>query len=107
MIPVLSWESVWFASRMVALLCFVMIPLPREVKMAKDLEDELTEAIMELLLDAKEQGLGIKSFEDVCKMMGVDDMSLLSKYEQNLAFDLNTEYLEKMKDPDVRQAMIE
>ena len=81
--------------------------ITREVKMAKDLEDELTEAIMELLLDAKEQGLGIISFEDVCKMMGVDDMSLLSKYEQNLAFDLNTEYSEKMKDPDVRQAMIE
>ena len=53
--------------------------------MAKDLEDELTEAIMELLLDAKEQGLGIISFEDVCKMMGVDDMSIIKQIRAKLS----------------------
>ena len=72
-----------------------------------DLEDELTEAILKLLIDAKAEGLDMLSFEDICKMLGVDDLSLMSLFEKNLSFDLNTEYLEKMNDPEVRQAMIE
>ena len=73
----------------------------------KDLEDELTLAILKLLVDAKSEGLDMLSFEDICKMLGVDDLSLMSLFERNLAFDLNTDYLEKMNDPEVRQAMIE
>ena len=72
-----------------------------------DLEDELTEAILKLLLDAKAEGLEMLSFEQICEMLGVDDLSLLNKFEHNLAFDLNTEYLEQMNDPEVRRAMIE
>jgi len=72
-----------------------------------DLEDELTEAILKLLLDAKAEGLDMLSFEDICKMLGVDDLSLLDLYERNLTFDLNKDYLDKMNDPDIRQAMIE
>ena len=72
-----------------------------------DLEDEITQAILDILLDAKAQGHDMLSFEEICTMMGVDDLSLLSKFEHNVAFDLNTEYLDKLKDPEVRKAMIE
>ena len=34
----------------------------------RDLEDLLTEAILDLLLDAKENGLDMLSFEEVIKM---------------------------------------
>ena len=73
----------------------------------KDLEDILTEAILDLLIDAKENGLDMLSFTDLTKMLGVDDTSLMTKFEQGMAFQLNHEFIEKLKDPEVRQAMIE
>jgi len=73
----------------------------------RDLEDIITEAILDLLLDAKDNGLDLLTFEDVCKMLGVDDTSLMTKFEQGTAFTLNNEYLEKLRDPEVRKAMIE
>jgi len=73
----------------------------------RDLEDIITEAILDLLLDAKDNGLDLLTFEDVCKMLGVDDLSLMTKFEQGTAFTLNKEYLEKLRDPEVRKAMIE
>ena len=73
----------------------------------KDLEDILTEAILDLLIDAKENGLDMLSFTDLTKMLGGDDTSLMTKFEQGMAFQLNHEFIEKLKDPEVRQAMIE
>ena len=51
----------------------------------KDLEDILTEAILDLLIDAKENGLDMLSFTDLTKMLGVDDTSLMTKFEQGLS----------------------
>ena len=73
----------------------------------RDLEDLLTEAILDLLLDAKESGLDMLSFEEVIKMLGVDDTSLMTKFEQGMMFTLNADFLDKLKDPEVRKAMIE
>ena len=73
----------------------------------RDLEDIITEAILDLLLDAKENGLDTLSFEDVCRMLGVDDTSLMTQFEKGVSFTLNKEFLEKLNDPEVRQAMIE
>jgi len=71
------------------------------------LENTITNLILELLLDAREQGIDILSFEDVCTMLGVDDLSLLTQLEQDENYILNHEYLEKLKDPIIRKAMIE
>ena len=73
----------------------------------KDLEDLITDAIFELLLEAKEKGLNLLTFEEVCVMLGVDDLSLLSKMEKGMTFEINKEFIEKLKDPEVRNAMIE
>tara|TARA_B100001287_G_C22604716_1_gene492120 strand:+ start:82 stop:339 length:258 start_codon:yes stop_codon:yes gene_type:complete len=73
----------------------------------KDLEDLITDAIFDLLLEAKEKGLNLLTFEEVCVMLGVDDLSLLSKMEKGMTFEINKEFIEKLKDPEVRNAMIE
>ena len=73
----------------------------------KDLEDLITDAIFDLLLEAKEKGLDLLTFEEVCVMLGVDDLSLLSKMEKDMTFEINKEFIEKLKDPEIRNAMIE
>jgi len=73
----------------------------------KDLEDLITDAIFELLLEAKEKGLNLLTFEEVCVMLGIDDLSLLSQMEKGITFEINKEFIEKLKDPEVRNAMIE
>ena len=73
----------------------------------KDLEDLITDAIFDLLLEAKEKGLNLLTFEEVCIMQGVDDLSLLSKMEKGMTFEINKDFIEKLKDPEVRNAMIE
>ena len=73
----------------------------------KDLEDLITDAIFDLLLEAKEKGLDLLTYEEVCVMLGVDDLSLLSKMEKGMTFEINKDFIEKLKDPEVRNAMIE
>ena len=73
----------------------------------KDLEDLITDAIFDLLLEAKEKGLNLLTFEEVCIMLGVDDLSLLSKMEKGMTFQINKDFIEKLKDPEIRNAMIE
>ena len=73
----------------------------------KDLEDLITDAIFDLLLEAKEKGLNLLTFEEVCVMLGVDDLSLISKMEKGMTFQINKDFIEKLKDPEIRNAMIE
>tara|TARA_B100000902_G_scaffold379906_1_gene414715 strand:+ start:8518 stop:8763 length:246 start_codon:yes stop_codon:yes gene_type:complete len=72
-----------------------------------DIEDLITEAILELLLTAKENGVSTLSFEEVCIMLGVDDISLMTKFERGIELEINEKFLDQLKDPEVRQAMIE
>ena len=67
----------------------------------------VTNLILELLIDAREQGIELLSFEEVCVMLGVDDVTLMAELERDENYILNQEYLEKLKDPEVRKAMIE
>ena len=60
-----------------------------------------------MLLEAKEKGLDLLTFEEVCVMLGVDDLSLLSKMEKGMTFQINKDFIEKLKDPEIRNAMIE
>jgi hypothetical protein len=76
-------------------------------KRYKDLEDLITDAIFEILLDAKESGHNLLTFEEVCVMLGVDDVSLLSLDEKEIQFKLNEDFLEKLKDPEIRRAMLQ
>jgi hypothetical protein len=76
-------------------------------KRYKDLEDLITDAIFDILLEAKESGHNLLTFEEVCVMLGVDDVSLLSLEEKEVQFKLNEDFLEKLKDPEIRRAMLQ
>ncbi len=73
----------------------------------RELEDIITGAILDLLIDAKEQGMELLTFEQICTLLGVDDISLMSKMEKGMTFELNDEFLNKLKDPEIRRAMLE
>ena len=72
-----------------------------------NLEDLITDAMLDLLLTAKENGLNTLSFEEICSMLGVDDVSLMTKIERGIKFEINEEFLDKLKDPEIRKAMVE
>ena len=73
----------------------------------KEMEDIITGAILDLLIEAKEQGMEVLSFEQICALLGVDDISLMTQMEKDSSFELNLDFLEKLKDKDVRRAMLE
>ena len=73
----------------------------------RELEDIITGAILDLLIDARDQGMELLTFEQICDLLGVDDISLLSKMEKGMTFELNDEFLNKLKDPEIRRAMLE
>ena len=64
----------------------------------KDLEDLITDAISDLLIEAKEKGLNLLTFEEVCVMLGVDDLSLISKMEKGMTFPNKQRVYRKLKD---------
>ena len=73
----------------------------------KEMEDIITGAILDLLIEAREQGMEVLSFEQICDMLGVDDISLMTQMEKDSSFELNLDFLEKLKDKEVRRAMLE
>lgn len=73
----------------------------------KEIEDIITGAILDLLIEAREQGMEVLSFEQICDMLGVDDISLMTQMEKTSSFELNLDFLEKLKDKEVRRAMLE
>ena len=62
---------------------------------------------MQILLEARRQGLDMLSYEEVLELLGMDDKSLLTEFEKQSYLKLNTELLDKLDDPDVIEAMIE
>lgn len=72
-----------------------------------EIDDIITGAILELLIEAREQGMEVLSFEQLCTMLGVDDISLMTQMEKESSFELNLDFLEKLKDKEIRRAMLE
>ena len=75
--------------------------------MADDLEKAITHVILQILLEAKAQGKDMLTFEEILDLMGMDDKSLMTKFERESMFILNKDMLEKLEDPDVIEAMVE
>jgi len=75
--------------------------------MADDLEKAITHVILQILLEAKAQGKDLLTFEEILDLMGMDDKSLMTKFERESMFVLNKDMLDKLDDPDVIEAMVE
>ena len=71
--------------------------------MADDLEKAITHVIhKQILLEAKvSQGKDMLTFEEILDLMGMDDKSLMTKFERESMFILNKDMLEKLEEKNV------
>ena len=79
-------------------------PIPLPDNMADDLEKQLH---MSQILQNLPQGKDLLTFEEILDLMGMDDKSLMTKFERESMFVLNKDMLDKLDDPDVIEAMVE
>lgn len=74
--------------------------------MSDDLERIISKIVMDLMLEAFEQGK-ILSYRDICKMVGVPDEHVDTDSEADTLFTINEEFIDALKDKKLRSAMIE
>tara|TARA_B100000927_G_C16181983_1_gene355777 strand:- start:168 stop:416 length:249 start_codon:yes stop_codon:yes gene_type:complete len=75
--------------------------------MSYDLETEIANAILQILLEARAQGKDMLSYEEILNLLGMDDETLMTKFEKESMVVLNKEMLDQLNDPDVIEAMVE
>ncbi len=75
--------------------------------MSDDLEKEIANTILQILLEARAQGKDMLTYEEILNLLGMDDASLMTKFEKESMVVLNKEMLDQLNDPDVIEAMVE
>ena len=75
--------------------------------MSDKLEEIITHAILQILLEARRQGKEMLSYEEIVTMLGMDDTSLLTKFEKDAMVVLNEDMLSQLDDPELLKAMVE
>ena len=75
--------------------------------MSDDLEKEIANTILQILLEARAQGKDMLSYEEILHLLGMDDDTLMTKFEKESMVVLNKEMLDQLNDPDVIEAMVE
>ena len=75
--------------------------------MSDDLEKEIANTILHILLEARAQGKDMLSYEEILHLLGMDDDTLMTKFEKESMVVLNKEMLDQLNDPDVIEAMVE
>tara|TARA_Y100001937_G_scaffold122503_1_gene183822 strand:+ start:594 stop:842 length:249 start_codon:yes stop_codon:yes gene_type:complete len=72
----------------------------------RKLEELISELVVEIMLDAHEQGISLK-FSDICKMVGIPEDSIDNSTETDEYFMINEEFVAAIRDKDMRKSMIE
>ena len=75
--------------------------------MSDDLEKEIANTILQILLEARAQGKDMLSYEEILHLLGMDDDTLMTRFEKESMVVLNKEMLDQLNDPDVIEAMVE
>tara|TARA_B100001939_G_scaffold342652_1_gene354081 strand:+ start:279 stop:524 length:246 start_codon:yes stop_codon:yes gene_type:complete len=73
----------------------------------KNIDDIITHAILQILLEARRQGKDMLSFEEVLELLGMDDTSLMTKFEKESVLVLNKDMLDQIDDPEMVEAMVQ
>tara|TARA_B100002019_G_scaffold289882_1_gene306431 strand:- start:6423 stop:6668 length:246 start_codon:yes stop_codon:yes gene_type:complete len=73
----------------------------------KKIDDIITHAILQILLEARRQGKDMLSFEEVMELLGMDDTSLMTKFEKESVLVLNKDMLDQLDDPEMVEAMVQ
>ena len=74
--------------------------------MKDTLEDDITHAILQILLEARKQGKELLSYDEVLTLLGFNDQSL-SEQNDTVYFTPNKDMLDQLDDPEIVKAMIE
>lgn len=71
-----------------------------------NLERIISQIVMDLMLEAYEQGRTL-NYRDICKMVGVPEEHIDEDLETDTFFTINDEFIDALKDKELRSAMIE
>jgi hypothetical protein len=71
-----------------------------------NLERIISTIVMDLMLEAFEQGR-VLSYRDICKMVGIPEQQVDVDSEDDILFSINEEFVDALKNKDLRSAMIE
>ena len=72
----------------------------------KKLEEIISNLVVEIMLEAHEQGITLK-FSDICKMVGVPEDRIDNSTESDDYFTINEEFVAAIKDKELRKSMIQ
>ena len=72
----------------------------------KKLEEIISDLVVEIMLEAHEQGLSLK-FSDICKMVGIPEDRIDNSTESDDYFIINEEFVAAIKDKELRKSMIQ
>ena len=72
----------------------------------RKLEEMISELVVEIMLDAHEQGISLR-FSDTCKMVGIPEDSIDNSTHSDDYFIINEEFVTAIKDKELRKSMIE
>ena len=70
------------------------------------LEEIISDLVVEIMLEAHEQGLSLK-FSDICKMVGIPEDRVDNSTESDDYFIINEEFVAAIKDKELRKSMIQ
>ena len=70
------------------------------------LEEIISDLVVEIMLEAHEQGITLK-FSDICKMVGVPEDRIDNSTESDDYFIINEEFVAAIKDKELRKSMIQ
>ena len=71
-----------------------------------NLERIISTIVMDLMLEAFEQGR-VLSYRDICKMVGIPEEQVDVDSEDDILFSINEEFVDALKNKDLRSDMIE
>ena len=74
--------------------------------MSKKIEEIISEMVVNLMLEAHNQGKSLK-FSDICKMVGIPEDQIEPDTEADTHFIINEEFIAALEDKELRKSMIE
>jgi len=71
-----------------------------------NLERIISQIVMDLMLEAFEQGK-VLSYKEICRIVGIPEEQIAEGSIEDEFFTLNDEFIDALKDKELRSAMIE
>ena len=74
--------------------------------MADDLERVISKIVLDLMMEAYEQGRSL-SYYDICRMVGIPEHDISEDSNEDVMFTLNEDFINAIDNKELRRARIE